>query len=208
MAFNWQKEYYRYRHYFINIGQFYQQKRVRVYTEIIFSILAITFFLFFAIKPTLIIVTGLIKTIDDQKTVSKKLEEKINSLSSAQRAFAEIQPELYLLEESLPPNASVSIFTKQLEALARKSQVKIGSLQMGQAIIKGEKDGGKTKELTFNMSVNGSFANLQSLLQSLSSLRRLIAVDSFFFKPSKTEADTLTLGINGKTFYLLEEENE
>lgn len=205
MAFNWQTEYHRYRRYFINIGQFYQQKRARVYTEIVLTIITITFFLFFAIKPTLVIVAGLIKTIDDQKVVNAKLEEKINNLNLAQNQYQSVEGSFPLIEESLPNNPSVSTLIKELEALTRRHGLSIGTIQYGQATLKGEQSGGKIMELTFTMSVSGTYSNLKLFLQSLSSLRRIIDINSFSFKSSKLESNTLSLGLNAKTYYLKEE---
>lgn len=218
MAFNWQTEYHRYQRYFVNVTQFYRQKKARVYTGIILSILTVTFFLFFAIKPTLVIITSLIKEIDDKKMVSEKLEDKVNALTLAQNQYTLVQPNLYLVEEALPTEPEVSLLIKQLEVLGRQAGVTIESIQSSQIALKGE--AGQTKQTTtgeeavrktssdsinFTFVASGNYQNLKNFLQTLSSLRRVVLVDSFAFKTKEakeTETGILTLSLNAQAHFL------
>ena len=128
--FNWQAEYHRYRRYFNDLSKFYQHKKARAYTGIIFSLLTVIFFIFFAIRPTLKTITQIIRQLADQKTVSHELERKINNLSEAQKSYLIIEPELALVEEALPQKAEVTLLTKQIEALARQSGITIVNFRL------------------------------------------------------------------------------
>jgi Tfp pilus assembly protein PilO len=212
MAFDWQTEYHRYRRYFVDLGQLYKKrKKVRVYTGIILSLLTVSFFLFFAIKPTLTTIAGLIKAIKDQRVVVDRLQTKINALSLAQSEYNLIQNDIFLVDEALPTDSQVSTLTKQLEVLARREGVTVETIKFGQVYLKGE--GPKTEEkpkndtssVNFSFAASGEYQNLKSFLRSLSSLRRIILVDSFAFKTGKTEGERLTLSLNAQAFFLKED---
>lgn len=204
MALAWQTEYHRYRRYFLDIGQFYKKKKVRVYTEIVLSLLTVSFFLVFAIKPTLTTIAGLMKTIEDQKLVSKTLAEKINALGLAQTEYNLLTNDIYLINEALPKDSQISLLVKQLEVLARRSGITIETIKFDQVYLKGISS--STKEtvpsVNFSFAASGEYQNLKLFLKSLSSLRRIIQVESFAFKTGKAESLLLTLSLNGKAYFM------
>lgn len=212
MAFSWQIEYHRYREYFANLGRFYQQKKARTYAGIIFSILTVAFFLLFAIKPTVTTIAALLKQIKDQKLVAEKLQIKINALQEAQNEYLVVESNLHLVDEALPIDPSVSALAKQIEALSRNSSVSLKTIRYNQAPLMGEEDSGvgvqKEKKpnqaisVSFNLAVSGDYLSLKNFLQSLSSLRRTILVQSLSFKTGKTEDQALVLNLNAQAHYL------
>jgi Tfp pilus assembly protein PilO len=212
MAISLGKEHSHYRHYLVNLGTLYQKKQVRTYTGFILSLLAIAFFSFFAIRPTLITIASLIKEIDSKQMIAEKLEEKINALSHARSEYIDLSSSLPLIEEALPQEPNLSLFIRQLETLAVQNGVILRSIQFGEISLRGEKISkslpATTKEIEspqipFNLSVSGSYKNLKNFLQSLEELRRLTVVSSFIFKMEKEkEGQFLVLSVTGETFYL------
>lgn len=210
MAINWQVGYYRYRRYFTNLGAFYQSKKVRTYAELVLSILTVTFFLVFAVRPTLITIAGLTKQIDDSRLVTEKFQQKINDLSQAQREYGLIENDLYLIDQALPTHPEVTTLIKQLEALGRRSGIIIESTKFGQINItrsqseekKAEAETETSQSVKLSFIASGEYQKLKDFLHSLSSLRRVILIDSFGFKASKTDDQTLTLDIEAKAYYL------
>jgi Tfp pilus assembly protein PilO len=209
MALNLQTGYHRYRRYFLDISLLYKKKKVRVYTEIVLSLLTISFFLVFAIKPTLTTIAGLIKTIQDQKLVSETLAEKINALRQAQTEYNLITDDIYLVDEALPKDTQISLLVKQLEALARRSGITIETTKFDQVWIKGAsptKEKETSQSVNFSFVASGEYQNLKLFLNSLSSLRRITLVESFAFKTGKTEEGSLlSLSLNGKAYFMGEE---
>jgi len=205
MDFNWPQEIYRYQYYFLNIKKFYQQKKAKVYTEITLSFLLSIILVVFALRPTVLTITELIKKIDDQKTVNKRLEEKINNLTRAQQEYVLIQEDLYLLDQLLPEEPQLSIFVSQLEALAKKENVYVYGIQYSPLDFKGKRSG-DVGEITFDIMVGGSYEDLKKFLHSLNNFRRIINFNGFNLSKGKKEGE-LILSLKGKVFYL-ERENE
>ena len=216
MAISLNTDYFRYRHYFANLGAFYQKKQYRAYAGLVLSLFTIAFFGLFAIRPTLVTIASLMKEIEDKQMVAQKLEEKINALARARSEYEAISAELFLVEEALPQNTNLSLFVRQIETLAVQSGVSLQAIQFGETPILGElsskpdskKTQQKEKELstiTFNLSVTGDYQNLKGFLQGLEEFRRLVVPSTFAFKKEKSkEGEQLLLNITGEAYYLVQ----
>lgn len=196
----------RYHRYFTDLSRFYQKKQVRVYTEIVLTLLTIIFFLVFAIRPTLITVAGLIKEIKEKRVIAEKLDQKINDLSLAQKEYQRIQKDLYLLDEALPLDSRLTVLVRQLEALARKDGAEILSLQFEKTKLKSENavkpaQADEAYAINFSIGVTGDYFQLKSFLYSLAQLRRITLTDSFLLQ-AKGKDEKLFLTLNGKASYL------
>lgn len=190
----------RYHRFFVNLGRFYQRKDVKIYTEVILSLLTVSFFLFFAIKPTAIAISGLVKKIEDQKIVSEKMAAKIQTLATAQENYRALKPDLYLADEALPKNPELTTLAKQLETLARQNNIKIKLIQFDKVNLRGiDQEETGPIEIKFTLKANGLYPNLKSFLQSLDSLRRITNIKEF----GVVEADMLELNLEGNAFYLI-----
>lgn len=205
----------RHRRYFVNISRFYQKRQVRVYTGIVLSILTVTFFLFFAIRPTFVTIAGLLKEIKDKRAINEQLEDKISALNSAQIEYQRISKDLSLIDEALPVDPDLSLFILELEALTRKHNLSLDSLQVGAITLKGEETARATKKeaeareiaegMSFGLATYGDYSPLNSFLNTLSGLRRLVFVDAFGFQTSQ-EGGELILNLNAKAYFLNKKE--
>jgi Tfp pilus assembly protein PilO len=201
--FNWQTEYHRYHRYFTDLSHFYQNKKGRVYTGIILSLLTITFFIFFAIRPTLKTIAQLIRQTKDQRIVSSELEKKINNLSESQKNYLVIEPNLFLIEEALPQKAEIALLTKQLETLAHQSGIAIVNLRFTEVSLAGNQNSKEEKqEIKFVFNALGDYSNLKSFLRNLTSLRRIVIIEAFSFQTNKSDGNILSLNLNGQAWFL------
>jgi len=202
--FDWQTEYHRYHRYFTDLSRFYQSKKAKTYLGIILSLLTTTFFVVFAIKPTLVTIAQLIRQTKDQKEVEASLEKKINSLSQAQNEYLAVEPNLSLLEDALPQEPQAPLLIKQLEALASQNNVSIDRLRINEFNLKKNSPPQSEKQpLTFSFAATGDYANLKAFLSSLANLRRIVLVESFSFqKKGVGEKTVLSLNLIAKAWSL------
>jgi len=195
--------YYRYRRYVSGVGALYKKKKARVYTSIILSIFTTAFFGFFAIRPTLVTIGGLLKEIKDKREVVAQMDQKIDNLNKAQTNYTRIKNDLDLVEESLPLDPDLPILIKQLESLARLSSVTIESVRFEKTNLQGEIEKEESQTAGFSLALLGSYENLKEFLNSLDTLRRVISVESFAFSSKmEDEIQVLTLTINADAHYL------
>lgn len=215
MALNPPTESRRFSRYFVDLGRLYKIKKVRVYTGLVFSLLTISFFLLFAIKPTLMTIAQLVKTIEDQRQVSQKLAEKISNLEKAQSTYNQVANQLYLVDEALPKEPSLGTLVVQLEALSAQEGVGLTSLRFAKVEVKNpagsptESAGEKT--VAFTLTAKGDYRKLASFLDSLTRLRRLTTVNSFSLKGQKEKGEIvvtpsgeieISLATTGQAYYL------
>lgn len=203
------KEYHRYRRYFVDLGKkLYQEKKSRVYSGIILSILTITFFLSFAIRPTLVTIASLLKEIENQKVVAEKLQDKITALNTAQIEYQKIKKDLVFVDETLPIHPDISSLITQLEVLARDSNLSVDGIQFSRTVLKdqeGNIKNSKIKEgppgIDFTLAVVGDYKNLISFLDSLTNLRRLVLIDTFALHTGSTDENLLLLNLKANVHF-------
>lgn len=200
--------------YLTRLKRFYQRKEVKLYTNLILSFLAIAGFAIFAIRPTVVTISQLLKELQDQKQVNQRLSSKLDHLRQAKKAYKNIENDLYLAQEALPQEPEPDLFVAQLEKLAQENGCLIETISLGSINLKGEiatsQKKGKTKTpedsqptLGGTLHVNGRYQDLVSFLSDLFNFRRLNTVNNVSFE--KASGDQLELTLNFITYYLPKE---
>jgi len=212
MAFDWRTEYHRYHRYFLNTQTLYQRRDVVIYTGIILTLATITFFSFFAVKPTVTTIAGLVKEIDSKETIDQKLQTKINSLRQAQTSYSLISDKLTLVDQVLPQEPDLINLVYQIEVLAQKNNVTIKSVAFGPSYLLGEERSKKKisqyPAINFSLGLTGDFENISRFTASLDNLRRSIGTVDFTVRSveeSETGTYSLSLTFQLDAFYLTED---
>ncbi len=207
MALEIKTGYLRYQKHLAQIKEIYKKREdVRVYAGLILSLLTISFFGFFAIKPTLTTIASLVKEIKDKREVNQKLQKKINSLTQAQSELLLISDDLYLLDEALSPKPNLAPFINQLEVMIRKNNLKTNLLSFSPVIFFEKEKAKETpqtnqdyKENNFSLQVSGPLTDLRKFLETLENFRRIIQIKTFSLSLEKDQVWNLAL--KGNIFY-------
>ncbi len=104
---------------------FYQRPVAKVSLELFFSIGAVLFFAVFAIRPTLLTMSDLIKELEDKRNLDQQLSQKIAALSTAQASFLGAQNRLVVLDEAIPTSPQFIYSLKLLEKVASDNRLVI-----------------------------------------------------------------------------------
>jgi Tfp pilus assembly protein PilO len=147
------------------LNDFYQKPVARVSLELFLSVFAVVFFAIFAIRPTLVTMSDLVKEIEDKKDLDQKLTQKIASLSTAQTSYLDVQERLYLLVQTLPSTPDLVHSVKIIEKLAVDRGVLIDSLTIS--------------------ALSGEYEDIRDFVQDLISYRRLFVTDTVIFSTSE-----------------------
>lgn len=212
MAFDWRTEYHRYHRYFVKVKGLYDKREVVVYTGLILTLLTISFFALFAIKPTVTTIAQLFKEIERKREVDQKLQTKINTLRQAQTNYSLVSNKLALIDQALPQEPELTNLIYQLEILAQQNNVQLRSLRFEPAYLLGGETKIKKKidvypSLAFNLSFTGEFENVYNFLDSLEDLRRNLDFENFTARGATAEETrlfTLTINLQLKSIYLSE----
>ena len=198
---NYQNNHHQYRRYYRRLRKIYQQPSLRDFTFLIISLFTVAFFSFFAIKPSLKTIGGLIKETKDKRMASKQLEQKINSLSLAQKESLRAQPNLPYIYAALPKSNEFSKLIKQIEYLAGKNNISLISLQLEEVDLL---DSESSSPLQLSFEAKGEYSGLKKFLNDLENLERLVVFETFSFSQDKSglEGPPLVLTMKINSYYL------
>ncbi len=221
MAFDYKKEYERYKRYYQSLEPAFQKPATRAYTAIIFSFLVVSLFSWYAIRPTMQTIFTLKREIVDKTELNKKMEEKISALIEAQAAYQQVEPNLFLIDQALPAQSDAARAAGDVQAIAAESRVTITALSVASVPLSSETGPGSTatkapdKLATFplSLSVTGAYPDIKNFIRGIYTVRRIMQIDSMFFSPvrvsgtvasgSATPTGTqIRLDLKLKMFYL------
>lgn len=216
MIFDWRTEINRYRYYFNNFQAIAKRKDLRSFGELSITLLVTSFFVFFAIKPTLVIVAGLTKEIKEKEEISQNLQKKIVSLVAAQQEYSLNQNRFYLVDQALPETPDFPLLILSIEKEASASGVTLESISITKIEIKipdkANLNRTEVPSFEFSSSITGSYENLKLFLSKIESFRRVLNLNTISFSKTKStqkELAKLTLNLSGQvSFYPRKESYE
>lgn len=218
MAQSWQRDYSRYKGFFLNIWALYDAKpNFRAYLEILMSLGAIIIFSIFAIKPTILTIIDLNNEIKTKESINQKLSQKVNNLRLATNLLQAESTNLIGIDQAVPDSAAAETLINQLETLSSTNGLTVTNFVASDIVLKGEYLKKKrvddtnplsenVKELGFTFSVTGDYQNLYNFLVNVENLRRPVKIDSFLFNSVRSPDDTriIILTITGRVPYSIQ----
>jgi len=214
MAAGWRNQYLRYRELLLNIVALYKQKRdLKIFLEILLSLATISIFGIFALKPTLLTISELIKEIQGKEDTLAQMNQKITNINIAENLFSQEPEKISIIKSAIPENPDPQSFVRQIEGVAGKDSINILGISMGETTLVGKQNTKPTNEnsplpqgalgLGFSISVSGNYSNLTSFLTDFQNLRRMVKIDNLGINSSTTEkGQVIIMIISGRTPYL------
>lgn len=216
MALSWKKDYLRYKELFLKLLVIYKKRNdLRMFLEILLSLITITFFSLFALKPTLLTVSQLIKDNKEKQETIDKMQQKIINIETAKNTYNRYVNLIPLIEHSVPNTPTPETFLRQIEGIAYINSVNIVSSSVNETPLFGIKEVKNQKTqisnlpsnvstISFSVSVTGSYSSLYNFLLNLEKTRRPIIIDSVNLNSSKASNDetALVMLISGQTIYI------
>lgn len=191
---------HRYFRYFTYIQPVIKAPFIRTYGSLILTIMALSIFTIFAIKPTVETILILQKTLNDQNEILKSITKKSQDLSLGSSNYKTLirQGLADKINKAVPPTPSVGELTVALEDIAEEAS--ISAIQFQPFIITSITDSSELSEISFTYNVEGSYDSLLSVLRNLKNSSRLISIENLTF--NKLESSGLLLSVSGKAYYL------
>jgi len=168
-----------------SLSSFYEKPVAKASIELFLSIGAVLFFAIFAIRPTLLTMSDLIKEIEDKRTLDKKLGEKVAALSSAQTEYLKFEPRLEVLNSAIPINPDLVLTLKIVEKIASEQKLTISAINLNDVPKEIEAttnfDKLTRKNLNFSILVSGEFPAIRAFVSSLMASRRSFLIEKITF---------------------------
>jgi Tfp pilus assembly protein PilO len=163
--------------------------------EFVLTILLTVFLIWFAIRPTVLTITELVREIEDVRDVNQQLVTKVAALTQAEVNLAQAKPELELLDQAIPSSPLLTETFSLLQVLIQKHQVNLTSIS-GPIIAFPIPAKPEIKTYEYTISIFGDYANLKALSQNLESQLRLNAISNLAF--TQEEDNEEAPGLNAK----------
>jgi Tfp pilus assembly protein PilO len=200
----------RFNRYYRQITPTLEKPKVRIYTTIVFSFLAISLFGWYAIRPTLQTIIFLNREIQDKTKLNNQLEQKIASLIEAQAAYQDAQPLLLVLDEAIPALPEALDLTAQIRNItfsreATYSAISVNNIPLAKTETKAKSDlPNITKNFQEAVELTGDYKNLEAIITDIHRMRRLATMKSISFVPSDGETQSTrsatTIGLDLNSF--------
>ena len=195
-----------YRRYRRIIAPAFKSKKTKAYGMLILSLLTASFFIVFAIRPTITTIAKLRKETQDNQYVEEKLSEKINTLTILDQIYKKIEGDLNSVEAVIPSQPNFENLLPIIEDTAVKHQLGILSLQFKPVDLlkpRPEQSNFQANPVAFQVTLTGNYQNLISGLTSLSDASRLITIDVLKIRKARGAGEEeLVLEAEGRSFYV------
>lgn len=149
------------------------------------------------------------KTLAGKEAALADVRTVSASLPAMQEQYTKMQAQVKFLEHSLPPAEYIPTLLGQVEETARVSGVSIQSFRPRAATPAPAADGSQGADASdkrqFDLTINGSYTDVQKFLHALTKFSKILALDSIQLQPGQTDqvaSPTLT-GNLGFTAFIL-----
>jgi len=205
----------RFKKYYKNLGPILKKPKMQTSSTAVFSFLAISLFLWYAVRPTMQTIIYLQREIADKTTLNQQMEAKITALIEAQATYENIQDRLSLLDQALPSRPDAVVLARELRNIANLSQASISAIQVPSVplVTNQSSPGAKLiaqkplQEFPVTIVLSGSYPSLKSFLNRVLELRRITTIDQISLKQlggAGLPGEDLQLSIRIKSYYSLQ----
>ena len=180
------------------LQQFYQKPIAKVSAELFGTLIVIIVLAFFAIRPTLLTMSQLLKDIDDRKKTSEDLSKKIATISTLSAEYPAVKNEVALLETIIPNTPDFDGFMRRLEKIAANNTLIIESIQATQlpkettindGINTGENTAPQMTSFVISINFKGEYAKVRNTLNDLVMMDRYVTLDSLTLNARRNDLD-------------------
>lgn len=194
-----------YSRYYTFIKPLVRNKYVKNYSTLVFSLVLTVIFAVFAIKPTLIAIISVQKSIAEKRIILKKLNDKADNLSKAQRNYQNIDGNVKTTIESLvPDNVNISTIISALNYLSDLNQASISGIQVQPIDLTNPtpnaKKQGNLDNVLITFNILGDYRKATNFLNQLTTMPRLIEISGISM--NQRDSGELVVTLNGKAYVL------
>lgn len=204
----------RYSRYYTYIQPVFKNKTFQTYGTLTFGLIVVIFFLIFAVRPTILTILSLQKTIIAQNQLLKQINTKADNLSLARDNYNNLnQPLKSKVVALVPTSASLPCFMNYLSDLAATEDATISSIQISQTDLNGtskciitdddlaNSQKGKVSKIDFTLNTQGSYNSMVNFLEKIERLNRLVTIENVAFNKDATKS-TIFISISGQILYI------
>ncbi len=167
------------------LNHFYANPVAKASMELFLTVGLVIFLGAFAIRPTIVTMSDLLKEIETKTELDESLTKKIASLQTAQNQYLNVEDQLYLLDSAIPEQPEIILSTKIIEKVAADSKVVINNLSIAE-LPENSKDvvlfTQKSKEnVSISVNITGDYLSIREFVETLRNSRKSYIIESVVF---------------------------
>lgn len=175
------------------------KEKITAYLYIIFTLAAVSFFGFFALRPAVSTISNLQKQLEDSRQVSTALQTKLDALSKLDREYQQLEGRLNVVYEAIPTSSQIPQLTRQIENITKQNNATLNTFSLGSFEYYPAGDGKTFYTYTFSMDVQGSEQDIDNLISEIISFNRLLSIDRI--TTGNSQNNTVSASIAGKAYF-------
>lgn len=195
----------KYSRYYTYVKPIARNKFVRSYATTIFNLIAISIFALYAIRPTVITILALQKSVNEQKNILTSVVEKRESLAKGRANYESLDPSVKTKLANLIPNQpDLPVISAVLGSLITRYEATVAGIQFQPVTLEPlNTNPNKTaaiQETELSFSIQGTYNQLGGILESLKKIERLISIKSISM--NRLDGGMILMVVNAKAYYL------
>jgi len=173
-----------------DIEQFYNKPITRVSFEVIISIVTVILFALFALRPTLLTMSDLLREIEEKRELDEKLGQKISSLATAQSEYSTYRAQIQALDQAILRESSLEEVAYYLESVLLESGLTVQRLSFGQipvqtsAVAENPSQPVLTK-YQVQIVLDGDLPAFRAFLERIEKVKPLFSVNGWSVSPAE-----------------------
>jgi len=178
--------------------------RSQKFFGIALTLCALSFFGFFAIKPTVSTILKLQKEVSDNQFVLGQMEIKIKNLTELRKQYFNLQGDLSTVTNAITTQPDASVLFAQIQSIAQASNITIKKLQNFEVeVLRSDKTISKNYySYSFAIAGSGSFENISKFARTLTNMERVVNIDTFSINNiTDQNSESLDFNIQGTAFF-------
>lgn len=179
-------------------------ERSQKFFGIVLTLCALSFFGFFAVRPTVSTILKLQKEISDNQFVFDQLDTKIKNLTELRKQYFSLQGDLPMIMNTITAQPDASVLFAQIQSVAQTSNITIKKLQNFEVeVLRNDKSTDKNYfSYSFSIAGTGSFENISRFVSTLTNMERVVNIDVFSVNNiSDQSGNSLGFDIQGTAFF-------
>jgi len=166
----------------------YDNRRFTRFIEIGSTFFLISFFLFFAVRPTALIISALVGEIKAKEIISQQMKTKIDKVILAQDTFSQIQQNYGLIDAALPSRPNYSSVAEYFNGSAQQSQLETNTISFNLNTKETDKStNDSVGTYKASTSIRGNFLSSMDYINKLLHSRRVIDIKSVSISNKETD---------------------
>jgi Tfp pilus assembly protein PilO len=187
------------------INKILAKKEIKDYTYVILFFVVSSFFIFFAIKPAVLIAFSLKRQVLDLQSINTIYEKNILKLVDIQSKLENTRNKTYLLEEAVPKNPEMRVLIDNIKQVASSEGIIINDLSLSSVNLKNDRRDQRMKPLKINIEAKSDFYGINNFMKRIIEQKRIKVINNLKIlreNDSATNSANLKVKIEIEGYYL------